>query len=58
MADDAGMGSVGGGTGPALATEIAAAFEAIRTEIERLRTLDLGETHPAVIFHPVPARRP
>ena len=33
--------------------EVAAAFEAIRVEIERLRTLDLDETHPAVVFRPI-----
>ena len=38
--------------------EVAAAFEAIRVEIERLRTLDLDETHPAVVFRPIePERR-
>ncbi|MCF3931897.1 hypothetical protein L1787_00540 [Acuticoccus sp. M5D2P5] len=33
--------------------EVAAAFAEIRTEIEKLRTLDLGEIHPAIVFHPV-----
>lgn len=33
--------------------EVAAAFCEIRAEIEKLRTLDLGETHPAVVFRPV-----
>lgn len=33
--------------------EVAAAFVEIRTEIEKLRTLDLEETHPAVVFRPV-----
>jgi len=32
--------------------EIAAAFAPIRAEIEALRRLDLGETHPAVVFRP------
>lgn len=35
--------------------EVAAAFAEIRAEIERLRRIDLGETHPAVVF--VPERR-
>ncbi|TCT03023.1 hypothetical protein EDC22_1222 [Tepidamorphus gemmatus] len=39
------------------AAEIAAAYAAIRAEIEVLRGLDLGETHPAVIFRPI-ARQP
>ena len=33
--------------------EVAAAFADIRTEIDRLRSLDLGETHPAVVFRPL-----
>ena len=33
--------------------EVASAFDAIRREIERLRGLDLEETHPAVVFRPV-----
>ena len=32
--------------------EVAAAFAAIRAEIDRLRALDLGETPPAVVFQP------
>ncbi len=36
--------------------EVVAAFETIRSEIERLRSLDLEETHPAVVFRPVGAR--
>jgi len=32
--------------------EVAAAFAEIRAEIERLRAIDLGETHPAVVFVP------
>jgi hypothetical protein len=36
--------------------EVAAAFVEIRAEIERLRRLDLGETAPAVVFAPEPAR--
>ncbi len=32
--------------------EVAAAFVEIRAEIDKLRTLDLGETHPAVVFRP------
>lgn len=32
--------------------EVAAAFVEIRREIEKLRNLDLGETHPAVVFRP------
>lgn len=35
--------------------EVAAAFAEIRAEIERLRGIDFGETHPAVVF--VPERR-
>lgn len=38
------------------AAEIEAAFAAIRAEIEALRGLDLGETHPAVIFRPIPGK--
>ncbi|MEO0762732.1 MAG: hypothetical protein AAFZ09_13155 [Pseudomonadota bacterium] len=37
---------------PERLAEVAAAFAAIRTEIDRLRTLDLGETAPAVTFAP------
>lgn len=33
--------------------EVAAAFAEIQAEIERLRGLDLGETHPAVVFRPI-----
>lgn len=33
--------------------EMAEAFAAIRPAIEALRTLDLGETHPAVVFRPL-----
>lgn len=38
--------------------EIAAAFDAIRPEIEKLRALDLDDVHPAVVFRPIrkPAR--
>jgi hypothetical protein len=36
--------------------EVTAAFVEIRVEIDRLRTLDLGETHPAVVFQPVVAK--
>ena len=32
--------------------EVATAFAEIRFEIEKLRMLDLGETHPAVVFSP------
>jgi len=38
---------------PVRFAEIAAAFVEIRAEIDLLRSLDLGETHPAVVFHPV-----
>ncbi len=31
---------------------VALAFVDIRAEIETLRKLDLGETHPAVVFQP------
>ncbi|GMG82639.1 hypothetical protein LNKW23_18520 [Paralimibaculum aggregatum] len=31
---------------------VAAAFADIRAAIEELRALDLGETHPAVVFQP------
>ena len=31
----------------------AEAFREIRAEIDKLHALDLGETHPAVIFRPV-----
>lgn len=34
-------------------TEVAQEFVAIRAEIEKLRELDLDETHPAVVFRPV-----
>ena len=33
--------------------EVAREFETIRTEIEKLRQLDLGETHPAIVFRPI-----
>lgn len=33
--------------------EVALEFEVIRTEIEKLRQLDLDEIHPAVVFRPV-----
>ncbi|MDA3857669.1 MAG: hypothetical protein PF480_05405 [Roseovarius sp.] len=33
--------------------EVAAAFVEIRTEIARMRSLDLAEIHPAVVFHPI-----
>lgn len=36
--------------------EVAAAFAEIRASIEALRRLDLGDTHPAVVFAPVGAR--
>lgn len=32
--------------------DVATAFAEIRAEIEKLRALDLGETHPAVVFQP------
>lgn len=32
--------------------EVAIEFAAIRKEIEKLRQLDLDETHPAVVFQP------
>ena len=31
---------------------LAAEYAMIREEIEKLRGLDLGETHPAVVFRP------
>ena len=33
--------------------EVRLAYEAIARQIALLRSLDLGETHPAVIFRPV-----
>jgi hypothetical protein len=33
-------------------TELLAAFQTIAVEIARLRTLDLTDIHPAVIFDP------
>ena len=36
--------------------EVAAAFAEIRREIEKLRRLDLGETHPATVFRPLGER--
>jgi hypothetical protein len=36
--------------------ELTGAFAQIRIEIERLRTLDLGETYPAVVFHSLAGR--
>ncbi|MFN3616261.1 MAG: hypothetical protein ACK4WC_17110 [Rubrimonas sp.] len=33
--------------------EVAAAFAAIRVEIDRLRTVDLEDVHPAVVFRPL-----
>jgi len=38
---------------PERLAEVAAAFAEIRAEIEALRALDLGETHPGVLFRPV-----
>lgn len=32
---------------------IAREYQAIRSEIEKLRQLDLSETHPAVVFRPI-----
>ncbi|MEO0823406.1 MAG: hypothetical protein AAF074_23685 [Pseudomonadota bacterium] len=37
--------------------EVAATFVEIRAEIEKLRALDLGETHPAVVFQPFRGRQ-
>jgi hypothetical protein len=37
--------------------ELLAAFEAIAAEIRKLRTLDLGDLHPAVVFDPTMAER-
>jgi hypothetical protein len=33
--------------------EVTQAFLEIRAEIARLRSFDLGETHPAVVFRPI-----
>lgn len=33
--------------------DVADAFLEIRAEIEKLRAMDLGETHPAVVFRPI-----
>ncbi|MEL7348986.1 MAG: hypothetical protein AAFN17_14615 [Pseudomonadota bacterium] len=33
--------------------EVATAFADIRAELAKLRALDLGETHPAVVFQPL-----
>ena len=33
--------------------EVALEFQAIRIEIEKLRQLDMEETHPAVVFRPI-----
>ncbi len=38
---------------PERLAEVAREFTAIRNEIEKLRQLDLGETHPAVVFRPI-----
>jgi hypothetical protein len=35
--------------------EVAAAFAEIRGAIEALRRLDLGDSHPAVVFAPIGA---
>lgn len=32
--------------------EVGEAFRQIRTEIDKLREVDLDETHPAIVFHP------
>lgn len=37
---------------PARMLEVAREFAAIRREIAKLRELDLGETHPAVVYRP------
>jgi hypothetical protein len=34
--------------------DLAETFAEIRAEIDKLRALDLGETHPAVVFAPEP----
>ncbi len=34
--------------------ELAESFAEIRAEIDKLRAIDLGETHPAVVFAPEP----
>jgi hypothetical protein len=44
---------------PARREELLAAFQAIATEIAKLRSLDLTDIHPAVVFDPtLGARRP
>jgi hypothetical protein len=37
--------------------ELLAAFETIAAEIRKLRTLDLDDLHPAVVFDPTMAER-
>ncbi|WP_154653367.1 hypothetical protein [Aurantimonas manganoxydans] len=34
-------------------TEVRAAYAAIAEQIAALRRLDLGETHPAIVFRPL-----
>lgn len=36
--------------------EVAEAFKEIRAAIDDLRALDLGDTHPAVVFRPIGER--
>ena len=38
--------------------EVAVAFAEIRAEIDKLRALDLEETHPAVVFRPIGEQAP
>jgi hypothetical protein len=50
--------SITGATvGSARLQEVCAAYAPILAEIAKLRTLELGDTHPAVIFEPTAAYR-
>ena len=39
-------------------TEVREAFKVISREIERLRSLELGDRHPAVVFRPLRKESP
>ncbi|MEM0906525.1 MAG: hypothetical protein AAGJ94_04120 [Pseudomonadota bacterium] len=42
---------------PERLADVAAAFAEIRAAIDAMRALDLGETHPAVVYKPIGERR-
>jgi hypothetical protein len=39
-------------------TEVREAFKVISSEIEKLRGLELGDRHPAVVFRPMRKEQP